>query len=655
MVGSWRKASIWLCLALAASCGSGGGPRDLEGSGDVRFTESRTGNDGRPGPEDSGGAGRPDAGDALHFDVQIPQDSGGDAPTADAPTADGAGVEMLDDAAPPLPDAAADGPDGSTGETTPGDSGTDGVQLDSAGDVPGSDGQDPGDPCFEKGIPVNCDDGVPCTVDACKPGSGCQSTPQDSACDDGIGCTQDQCVPEAGCTHGAVDSACDDGNVCTAEKCDPGTGCVGAGTEPGPCTWPGNWFLSMANPVLTPTATDADQGADNIYAPDVLWYDGEWWMWYGGQGSDGHDAIFVATSQDLLSWKKYPSASNPVPVVDHGGANHVNDPSVVYVGGTFYMYYTEAPTGENDRIHLATSGDGLSWTKKGMVLDVGPAGSWEPDRVGRPAVLYEEGQFRMWYDGQIYGVARHVGYATSADGYTWTKHAGNPVLLHQGAVDVDRVGPWYVLLSESGSGTLLFVAKSPTQWTSVGQVFGKSGAPYDAYGQVTPFLLVDGGTAKGILFGGASHSCWCKNRIALALPNGSSDNPGCGGCLVGYSDCDSACQGAGLPGGFCGNPGSTNPDACCTCEGGFTDCQGCLAGYADCNDACHHAGKPGGTCAEPASTDPSKCCACLPDTGCEGCLAGKPTCMAACKAIGASGGWCAAPGSQNPAACCACY
>ena len=42
-------------------------------------------------------------------------------------------------------------------------------------------------------------------------------------------------------------------------------------------------------------------------------------------------------------------------------------------------------------------------------------------------------------------VARHVGYATSSDGMTWTKHPTNPVLLNEGAIDVTRVGDRYVM------------------------------------------------------------------------------------------------------------------------------------------------------------------------------------------------------------------
>ena len=391
--------------------------------------------------------------------------------------------------------------------------------------------------------------GKECGPDGC--GGSCGECPQEF-------CGTVQCV-EGVCIETPID--CDDGELCTLDTCEGGA-CQHS-PEPGPCQWPGLWVLSAQNPVLTPTPSDPDRGADNVYAADVLWHDGRWWMWYGGQGGDGHDAIFLARSDDLVSWEKHPSWWNPQPVVDTPPANHVNDPSVVRVGGTFYMFYTEAPTGENDEVHLATSSDGIAWSKQGVVLDVGPAGSWEPDRVGRPAVLHEDGEFRMWYDGQVYGVARHVGYATSPDGYSWTKHPGNPVVLHEGAVDVDRVGEWYVMLTEAGDGTKLYVAKDPTTWQYVGYLWNKSGAGYDAFGQVTPFLLSEQGAALAVYFGGASDPCWCKNRIAVAFPG--QDVAGCADCLAGQPSCQAACEAAGNSTGVCGNPGSTDSGACCVC------------------------------------------------------------------------------------------
>ena len=82
--------------------------------------------------------------------------------------------------------------------------------------------EDEGDLCAG----VTCDDGVPCTLDACRPTDGeCVHTPQHAPCDDGIACTVDSCDPTDGCTSTAGPAACDDGNPCTLDVCG-GDGCL---------------------------------------------------------------------------------------------------------------------------------------------------------------------------------------------------------------------------------------------------------------------------------------------------------------------------------------------------------------------------------------------------------------------------------------------
>ena len=49
--------------------------------------------------------------------------------------------------------------------------------------------------------PVNCDDGVDCTVDSCDVATGCQNAVDDALCDDGDVCTEDVCNAINGCEN----------------------------------------------------------------------------------------------------------------------------------------------------------------------------------------------------------------------------------------------------------------------------------------------------------------------------------------------------------------------------------------------------------------------------------------------------------------------
>ncbi len=407
-------------------------------------------------------------------------------------------------------------------------------------------------------------------------------------------------APCAGCEC----TGCPQGMACSARKCicDPAL----------PTGWPDAIAPWLANPVIAPTPSSPTEGADNIYAPEIHPHKDALVMWYGAQGSDGHDQIFLAWSRDGATWRKYPRDDDPQPVLRGGGSNHVNDPSVVRVGGVWRMYYTDAATAERDRIWLAESSSPIGFRKVGQALGPGPRGSWEEEKVGRPALLHEGGVYKMWYDGQVNGL-RHVGYATSTDGLTFTRHPGNPVFRNAGAVYVKKIGGVYVMAREGRDGTYWATSADGLCWTDRGRMFGLSGRAFDRYGQVTPFLHVDGSSRlRAVWFGGASVTTWNRNRIAVAFSAGLTPPPGggCAQCAPAGLSCPSACQRAGGgTSGSCANPGSGSAGACCSCfpEG----CEACTGSARDCQAACVGAGAAGGWCQFPGSTAPSACCTCL--------------------------------------------
>jgi len=185
-------------------------------------------------------------------------------------------------------------------------------------------------------------------------------------------------------------------------------------------------------------------------------------------------AIGYATSSNGISWDKY--HDNPVlqETADAWDRYGVGTPSVVKSDGSYQMWYSgfEIDYAElvallnaasladvvdtslssiKVRIGYATSGDGTGWTKyaNNPVLYGGSADAWDEFGVGTPSVIKNDSNYEMWYTGAkidgsvlndflrdrintensvITGIDFAIGHATSTNGYSWTRVAGNPVI-----------------------------------------------------------------------------------------------------------------------------------------------------------------------------------------------------------------------------------
>ena len=125
------------------------------------------------------------------------------------------------------------------------------------------------------------------------------------------------------------------------------------------------------------------------------------------------------------------------PVLGQGPAAYdslsVKDPFVLKVGSKYLMYYSGTNSSGVSAICLATSYDGIRWTKyaSNPVLQKGTAGAWDVTGVYFASV-YDTGvvgakRYRMLYEG--YNSTNFaIGYAYSADGLSWTKGGSNPVI-----------------------------------------------------------------------------------------------------------------------------------------------------------------------------------------------------------------------------------
>ncbi|MFO7610309.1 MAG: DUF2341 domain-containing protein [Candidatus Krumholzibacteriia bacterium] len=212
---------------------------------------------------------------------------------------------------------------------------------------------------------------------------------------------------------------------------------------------------------------------------------------------DGFEAPIVTNAGE---WARYPG--NPVLTEgapgswdDHGAtfASVIWDSAAV----EFRMYY-HGFSGGTHQIGLATSADGVNWTKHAgnPIMTPGPA-AWDGNSVRVPMVWKEGADYHMIYTGAGSG-GMQVGYATSSDGIAWTKNPANPVFNdptwasgeteNWGVIKVgDEYQMWYSDFGVRQSG--LAVSTDLVNWApyQTDPIFATSGDPGDdRYSQFCP-------------------------------------------------------------------------------------------------------------------------------------------------------------------------
>ncbi|MCK5252954.1 MAG: hypothetical protein KAQ96_08385, partial [Thermoplasmata archaeon] len=197
-------------------------------------------------------------------------------------------------------------------------------------------------------------------------------------------------------------------------------------------------ILNGGNAVLKPgTGTAWDTVLITGYS--IVKVDSTYYMHYvGSRGTSLMNArhIGLATSTDGLSWTKY--SGNPIlsARVNSYDWTNLNNPSVVIDNGTWHMWYAgnhgnqNAAQSQDIDICYATSPDGYNWTKSSSnpVIANGFA-NWAMDALRPYNVQWNGSAFVMYYKGRSVGLGAtsRLGLATSTDGVTWSQNPNNPL------------------------------------------------------------------------------------------------------------------------------------------------------------------------------------------------------------------------------------
>lgn len=134
------------------------------------------------------------------------------------------------------------------------------------------------------------------------------------------------------------------------------------------------------------------------------------------------------TAWALISGKSY--VSSPEKLASKGSwEERVNRASVCKIDGKWLMWYT-GQSRNNSAIGIATSDDGIRFTRMQQKPILVPSEPYEKGSVMNPCVLWDKDEkiFKMWYAAGEQFEPDVLCYAESKDGINWERYANNPIL-----------------------------------------------------------------------------------------------------------------------------------------------------------------------------------------------------------------------------------
>ncbi len=296
------------------------------------------------------------------------------------------------------------------------------------------------------------------------------------------------------------------------------------------------WVKYPDNPVLPATRTDKLGGTVND--PYVLKKGATFCMWHTWWNGNPTRCLSLVESKDGVHW------SAPQPVLEPNTATDwecaIDRARLLKKDGRYHLWYTAANKGNRRYvIGNATSPDGKTWKRMSDRPVLEPDRPWESVCVMSPSAIWDQQAklFRMWYSGGGFHNSVEpdaIGYATSADGLTWSKHPDNPVLRKNSAADcekhkvaggqVQRLGEWYVMFyigfRDTPNGqTCIARSKDGIHWQRHPQnpILSPTPNGFDRRSLYTPCAVLDNG--KWFLwYNGAS--TWPES-IGLATHEGA--------------------------------------------------------------------------------------------------------------------------------------
>ena len=241
------------------------------------------------------------------------------------------------------------------------------------------------------------------------------------------------------------------------------------------------------NPVLTVGPTGSFDSA-NLQKLTVLKEDTGYKMWYTASDASGVQRLGLATSLDGINWSKY----DQNPVLVSGGTGSWNEalvkgPSVLKIDGIYFMWFIGQSAEHEPGIGLAYSSDGIIWEEdaNNPVMQRVPGNAWESQYSTGPHVSQrEDGSFLMVYMGYD-GTHRRIGMAHSQNGIDWNRNTHNPIVAigEAGSWNADVSSDPFALILEPGHYAFWYTGNS-NYATSTSWFIGQGDLNFESEGDI---------------------------------------------------------------------------------------------------------------------------------------------------------------------------
>jgi len=194
-----------------------------------------------------------------------------------------------------------------------------------------------------------------------------------------------------------------------------------------------------------------------VINPTVIYEDWTYKMWFGGRNVGLPIQIGYATSQDGVVWDELTEPVLTVGSGDDFDAQDLKAFSVLHDDNEYKMYYTATNSESTPRVGLATSPDGIVWTKydQNPILDLGQPGSWNESKALNASVIKRDDTYFMWFSGRNENMEIGIGLAYSIDGISWTVEPQNPVFMMDPSIDWESNYPTFPAVIEREDGSFL--------------------------------------------------------------------------------------------------------------------------------------------------------------------------------------------------------